>query len=375
MFTGIITEIGIVKSRSDVAEGVAFTIDAPVTMQHVKIGDSVAINGVCHTVTKYAGESFTVVSMPETLSRTTMKSLEKNARINLELPLGKAGRLDGHIVQGHVDTIAQIIHVEESANQTVLTCRIGPEHTEFIVEKGSMAINGVSLTVTSVTNDSFGIALIPHTRESTTLGQLNKHDLVNIELDYMAKYARKWHGKDADIVTHAGESDASNLHIAIVLPRFNEHIGTSLLNNTLNTLSSQGIPDDQIDIVRVPGAFEIPVTARQLINHNVYDCIIALGVVIRGETTHYDQICETVSREIGRMSVDTGTPVIHGIVTAESAEQARARVDGSHSDKGKDAALAAIEMANLMRKLRTSERFMVLRTKGASREQIISSKE
>lgn len=386
MFTGIITELGVITKVSITPEGARFSIRAPLTVVELKKGDSVAINGACHTVLKITTDSFEVLSMLETLERTTMGLLREGGTVNLERPVLSGQRLDGHMVQGHVDAVVAVTEIkprgmshsvrERRDMQTEYTFSVDPKHTRYIVEKGSIAVNGVSLTITKVSEGSFSVAVIPHTKEHTTFKDLVVGTRVNVELDQTLKALEKLltPSKQSSSLQPAvlhvtqsvieGSRDGSGLSIAIILPRFNEHIGQEVLKLCLATLIEHGVAEQSIEIVRVPGAFEIPVTARALVKKNRYDALIALGCVIRGETTHYDQICETVTQQISSISNETGIPVIHGILTTETLEQAQARIE-----RGKDSALAAIEMATLLQQLTTNDqRLTTLRTWNLSRK-------
>ena len=148
-----------------------------------------------------------------------------------------------------------------------------------------------------------------------------------------------------------GEQNASGLKFAIVVSRFNELVSEQLLSSCLETLNKQGASDSDITIVHVPGAFEIPLIAQRLARSKKHDAIICLGAVIRGDTPHFDYICNEVSRGIATVALQNDIPVIFGVLTTNTLEQALSRADGRAGDKGADTALTAIEMANLRRKL------------------------
>ncbi|MEA2460850.1 MAG: 6,7-dimethyl-8-ribityllumazine synthase [Actinomycetota bacterium] len=145
-----------------------------------------------------------------------------------------------------------------------------------------------------------------------------------------------------------GDFDARDLRVAIIVARFNETIGRELLQGALDSFKRHGVPDEKISVAWVPGAFEIPVTAKRLALSREFDAIVCLGAVIRGETAHFDYVAGHASNSIGQVSVDTGVPIANGVLTTETVEQARDRAGGKHGNKGAEAALAAIEMANLL---------------------------
>jgi riboflavin synthase len=191
MFTGIVSELGKVKAITDKVGNRVFTILAPKTCKGLEIGDSVAVNGACHTVVKKLGQSFVVQSIPETLSRTNLGQLEINAVVNLERPVVVGGRLDGHIVTGHVDVTVRLSQIIQSGGGVTFTFTANKQDLRYIVEKGSVTLDGVSLTVAAVTSKSFSVALIPHTLAVTTFGTRKVGDLVNLEVDILAKHVEK----------------------------------------------------------------------------------------------------------------------------------------------------------------------------------------
>jgi len=148
--------------------------------------------------------------------------------------------------------------------------------------------------------------------------------------------------------TYEGNFDAKDLRVAIVVSRFNESISKELLNGAIDCLSRHGVPDEKIAVAWVPGAFEIPVTAKRLAGSREFDAVVCLGVVIRGDTAHFDFVAGHASNSIGQISVDTGVPVTNGVLTTETVEQAQGRAGGKMGNKGFEAALAAIEMSNLL---------------------------
>lgn len=188
MFTGIIEDVGHIVERVEQKGHLSLTLEANTVPAELGIGASISVSGVCLTVTELAGHRFTVDVSNETLDRTTLGGLTKNARVNLELPLRTDGRLDGHFVQGHVDGTGKILSTSERGSDRMVRFEHRQESDRFIVEKGSIAIDGVSLTVTACGDAWFEVMLIPHTLRVTTLGDRVPGDGVNLEYDILAKY-------------------------------------------------------------------------------------------------------------------------------------------------------------------------------------------
>ena len=187
MFTGIIEEIGGVEG---VGEG-RLTIAAHNVMADLATGGSVNVNGACLTVTSRGESSFTVDVVPETLRRTNLGSLGTSDRVNLERPVAVSGRLDGHIVQGHVDGIGTVESIEPDGEAILMRVETRPSLMRYVVEKGFVAVDGASLTVVHCDRVGFSFTLIPYTRDNTVLGSRAGGDLVNIEVDVLAKYVER----------------------------------------------------------------------------------------------------------------------------------------------------------------------------------------
>lgn len=190
MFTGIITEIGCIKKISSDKAGKKITIEAPRSVPGLRPGGSIAVDGVCLTVLSRRKGAFTVQVVPETLRRSILHSLESGNRVNLERPLRAAEELSGHFVQGHVDARARVVTLERPGKEVLLQIKLPVSLRGLIVEKGSIAINGVSLTVASMVRGGFSVALIPYTLKKTNLGDLVPGDDVNLETDILGKYVR-----------------------------------------------------------------------------------------------------------------------------------------------------------------------------------------
>ena len=191
MFTGIVREVGSVVAVTGGDEGVRLEIEAPVTAPLIEVGGSVAINGVCLTAETVGPHLLTFHAMPETLSRSALGQLADGARVNLEPALRAGDALGGHIVQGHVDGIGTVRSVEPEGEGLRLTVEAGDDTIRYCVDKGSITVEGVSLTVAALHDDAFEVALIPHTLAATTLSLLEPGQRVNLEVDVLAKYVER----------------------------------------------------------------------------------------------------------------------------------------------------------------------------------------
>lgn len=194
MFTGLIEEVGHVISSAPHGSVTDIAIAARVVLEGVRIGDSIAINGVCQTVTAFGNSSFTVQAVEETLRRTTFGSLKRGSRVNLERSLRLGDRLGGHFVQGHVDGAGRITRLSGAPDNRLISVSPPPELLRFIAEKGSITLDGVSLTVSFASGDEFGVSIIPHTLGATTLSTVRAGDMVNIEVDVIARYVDRMLG-------------------------------------------------------------------------------------------------------------------------------------------------------------------------------------
>jgi riboflavin synthase len=191
MFTGLVEEVGKVLWIRATDRGTQLQIAAPGVAEDVRTGDSVAVNGCCLTVTASRDEQVTFDLLDETLDRTNLKHLRRDSPVNLERPLSASGRVGGHFVQGHVDCAVRIVSAEEASPDHRLEIELPSEFAHYVVYKGSIAVNGISLTVAEVLPKSFAVCIIPHTRRSTNLHTAEAGHWVNIEFDILAKYLER----------------------------------------------------------------------------------------------------------------------------------------------------------------------------------------
>jgi riboflavin synthase len=191
MFTGIVEEMGRLKSREGSGAGARLIITARKVLEGLKAGDSIAVNGVCLTVTEFGRDSFTAHVMPETLRKTDLADLPPGQPVNLERALTLGGRLGGHLVSGHIDGTASLARRRTEGNAVVLFFQAPAALLRYVIPKGSVAVDGVSLTVASVDGSGFSVSLIPHTAAETTLGRKRPGAAVNLEVDLIGKYVEK----------------------------------------------------------------------------------------------------------------------------------------------------------------------------------------
>lgn len=192
MFTGIIEEIGIVKSIKKGANSAVLTIGAASILRDIKLGDSIAVNGICLTVTAYTSAEFTADVMHETIIRSSLSSIHAGTRVNLERAMPANGRFGGHIVTGHIDGTGVIRSIQKDDNAVWYSIRATPEILRYIVEKGSIAVDGISLTVAKISEVDFSVSVIPHTADNTILILKKVGDKVNLENDCVGKYIEKF---------------------------------------------------------------------------------------------------------------------------------------------------------------------------------------
>ncbi|HVD09350.1 MAG TPA: riboflavin synthase [Gaiellaceae bacterium] len=191
MFTGIIRELGRVASLNGESAGIRLRVVAPVTASLTAAGDSVSVNGVCLTAVDVEGGVLAFDAVPETLRRSSLSRLTEGGSVNVEPAVRVGEPLGGHLVQGHVDGVGRVLQLEPEGEGARLTVEAPQELLRYIVEKGSITVEGVSLTVAALAPDGFEIALVPHTLQATTLGSLAPDDEVNLEVDVLAKYVER----------------------------------------------------------------------------------------------------------------------------------------------------------------------------------------
>ncbi|WJY26850.1 riboflavin synthase [Sporosarcina trichiuri] len=191
MFTGIIEEIGIVRRVKTAGQSMELTISADVVLADVRLGDSIAVNGTCLTVTGFTDRDFTADIMPETFRATSLHRAGSGTRVNLERAMRADGRFGGHFVTGHVDGTAVVRDCTYTENALVMELTLPPEGRAYVLPKGSIAFDGTSLTIFNVQDDTVTISLIPHTRSATVLADRKPGDRVNVEFDMLAKYTEK----------------------------------------------------------------------------------------------------------------------------------------------------------------------------------------
>lgn len=199
MFTGIVEEVGTIDRIQKGRHSAVLTIRVNKILEGMKVGDSIAVNGVCLTVTSYDTCYFTADVMHETLNRTALAQLKSGSHVNLERAMPINGRFGGHMVAGHVDGVGRIVGIRRDDTAIWYTVQAEPAILRYIIEKGSVAIDGISLTVARVSSDSFAISAIPHTVQVTTLGERREGDSVNLENDMIGKYVEKLLHADAVI--------------------------------------------------------------------------------------------------------------------------------------------------------------------------------
>jgi len=192
MFSGIVEDVGTVVSVAPRGGGVRLRVATALPMSEVRTGDSIAVSGACLTVTETEGGEVAFDVSPETLSRTTFRNLRSGSRVNLERAVTLSGRLDGHLVYGHVDGIGTVHEIRSAGESRVFHIRVDPSIMKFVVYKGAVAVEGVSLTVSAVRGEGFEVALIPLTLGRTTLGEMRPGDPVNVETDIIGKYVLRF---------------------------------------------------------------------------------------------------------------------------------------------------------------------------------------
>ena len=191
MFTGIVEEVGTIKNIKRGQHSAILTIQSKTVLEETRLGDSIAVNGICLTVTRLFPDGFSADVMHETLNRSSLARLTEGSMVNLERAMAANGRFGGHIVAGHVDGVGHIANIRKDDTAVWYTVHAGPEILRYVVEKGSITIDGISLTVAAVDGDGFSVSTIPHTVAQTNLNQRRRGDSVNLETDVVGKYIEK----------------------------------------------------------------------------------------------------------------------------------------------------------------------------------------
>ncbi|CAM3714624.1 riboflavin synthase [Alkalicoccus chagannorensis] len=191
MFTGIIEEKGTIRTMQETGDAVIMSVHAPGILDDVKLGDSISVNGVCLTVSDFTKETFTADLMPETVRATSLRDLGENSHVNLERAMASGGRFGGHFVSGHVDGTGTIVRKESDHNAVYYDIEVDPTLRPYLTLKGSVAVDGTSLTVFNTGDKMFTISIIPHTLDETIIGSKSVGDIVNIECDMLAKYVEE----------------------------------------------------------------------------------------------------------------------------------------------------------------------------------------
>jgi riboflavin synthase len=204
MFTGIIEGLGTLKDIRPVGKGIRLSIESGFDLLNTKIGDSIAVNGACLTAVKIEGRSFEVDVAPETMSLTTFAKAKPGDRVNLERALRLSDRLDGHLVSGHIDGMGIIKSKKTLSNAVIVTISLPPSLTKYMIHKGSVAIDGISLTINNCSSESIELSIIPHSAKLTTIGFKKAGDEVNIETDVVGKYIEKF------VTGNQADSDSTN---------------------------------------------------------------------------------------------------------------------------------------------------------------------
>ena len=204
MFTGIIEEVGTLKKIENGQQSSRLTIEGKTVLEETKIGDSISVNGVCLTVTTMTNSLYTADVMAETLRRSSLGSLKVGSKVNLERAMAANGRFGGHIVSGHIDGTGVVKGLKKEDNAVWISIETTNALLRYIVEKGSIAIDGISLTVASVDHSGFKVSIIPHTSGHTTLLDKSAGGIVNLECDIIGKYVEKLLKKDSDTTKNSG---------------------------------------------------------------------------------------------------------------------------------------------------------------------------
>lgn len=335
MFTGIIEATAKILE----SDNGRLVIERPASFTDIKEGSSIAVSGVCLSVEEMNKKSVRFSVVPETLRKTTIGSFKEGNLVNLERAMRADARLDGHIVQGHVEGVGEIIDPSAGSggkwkieNETLLTIKVPSHLLSGIVPKGSITIDGVSLTVASIDGDQITVALIPLTLEHTTLGKLQPGDRVNVETDVLARQT-----PPPSFRTSRPAKKLSEVRIGIVYSQWYPEIVELLRASAIREFVKQGIAEGNISEHPSPGSFEIPLIGRNLAQEESVDALIALGVIVEGETHHADLIAREAARGCMDIQVHYGIPFGFEILYVDDIALAQAR-----RERGEEAARAVL---------------------------------
>jgi riboflavin synthase len=216
MFTGIIEGLGIIDTIQSAGQGKRLAIEAEFTLDQTKIGDSMAVNGACLTVVRISGKKFEADLSPETLAASTFNTAKRGDRLNLERAMRLSDRIDGHLVSGHIDGIGIINQQQKLGNAMMVTVAVPEALSRYMIPKGSVAVDGISLTINVCEPKSFTVSIIPHTARSTTIGMKKKGDAVNIETDMISKYVERF-TRGQSMNTSAKEAVSSGIDMEFLV--------------------------------------------------------------------------------------------------------------------------------------------------------------
>ncbi|MFS0553520.1 riboflavin synthase [Brevibacillus sp. 179-C9.3 HS] len=212
MFTGLVEEVGVLESIQGNEQASRLIIRAQQVLEGVKIGDSIAVNGICLTVTSYTNRQFSVDVMPQTMNKTSLRQLRSGQRVNLERAMRLGDRFGGHIVSGHVDGTGTVVSREVNANAVLFQIEASSQLLKYVIARGSICIDGISLTVVDVENSRFTVSIIPHTLANTSLADRRPGDMVNLEADVIGKYVERLLGYH----NHVGNQKSDGLSLAFL---------------------------------------------------------------------------------------------------------------------------------------------------------------
>jgi riboflavin synthase len=211
MFTGIIEGLGTIREIRPEGQGKRMTVDADFFLEQTKIGDSISVSGACLTVVMIDDKRFTVDISPETIEKTTFKSARIGDRVNLERALRLSDRIDGHLVSGHIDGIGTVTLKQNIGNAIIVSFKVPEFISHYMIQKGSVAVDGISLTINNCGHDSFDVSIIPHSAKLTTIGFKKAGDLVNIETDMIGKYVERFVGGNRHDEKKKGAGNSINM--------------------------------------------------------------------------------------------------------------------------------------------------------------------